>query len=125
MSVRSLDERPAAQEQPLSKARSTFVGSLGRHRLMPVLLLAVLVALAPLLFPSGFYYRIFALVYIFALAAVGLRGSSRPNYSLYQQFERPQMTELRALGPGVAVAGRMTCRLVLENQRANEQECSP
>lgn len=72
MSVRSLDERPAAQEQPLSKARSTFVGSLGRHRLMPVLLLAVLVALAPLLFPSGFYYRIFALVYIFALAAVGL-----------------------------------------------------
>ncbi|MEZ5788612.1 MAG: branched-chain amino acid ABC transporter permease [Xanthobacteraceae bacterium] len=34
--------------------------------------MAVIIAAAPLLFPSGYYYRIFALVYVFALAAVGL-----------------------------------------------------
>jgi branched-chain amino acid transport system permease protein len=39
---------------------------------MPVIALAVLVAVLPLCFPSAYYYRIGALVLIFSLAAVGL-----------------------------------------------------
>jgi branched-chain amino acid transport system permease protein len=41
-------------------------------RLLPVLLIAVLVLALPLLFPSMYYYRIGALVFIYALAVVGL-----------------------------------------------------
>jgi branched-chain amino acid transport system permease protein len=41
-------------------------------RLMPAVVLAVLVAVLPLCFPSAYYYRIGALVLIFSLAAVGL-----------------------------------------------------
>lgn len=77
MSVRPIDERPLAQEQPSGRARFAVtwraaVNSVAHHRLIPVLLLAVLIAAALLLFPSGYYYRIFALVYVFALAALGL-----------------------------------------------------
>ena len=77
MSVRPIDERPLVQEQPSGGARfgaawHAAIGSVAHHRLIPVLLLAVIVAAAPLLCPSGYYYRIFALVYVFALAALGL-----------------------------------------------------
>lgn len=39
---------------------------------MPVAVVAVIVVLLLLLFPTAYYYRIGALVFIFALAAVGL-----------------------------------------------------
>jgi branched-chain amino acid transport system permease protein len=42
------------------------------HRLAVVLAMAVLVALLPLAFPSAYYYRVAALVFVFALACVGL-----------------------------------------------------
>ncbi|HET6468890.1 MAG TPA: branched-chain amino acid ABC transporter permease [Geminicoccaceae bacterium] len=41
-------------------------------RFAPLLLLGALLLLLPLLFPSGFYYRIAALVWISGLAALGL-----------------------------------------------------
>ena len=41
-------------------------------RLLPVLLVAAIVIILPLFFPSAYYYRIGALVFIFALAVVGL-----------------------------------------------------
>lgn len=43
-----------------------------RSRWMPVLALAALLAALPFLFPSNYYFRVAALVNIFALAAVGL-----------------------------------------------------
>ncbi|MCC6948368.1 MAG: branched-chain amino acid ABC transporter permease [Bradyrhizobiaceae bacterium] len=43
-----------------------------RYRLAPVALVAAIVILLPLLFPSAYYYRVGALVFIFAFAAVGL-----------------------------------------------------
>jgi branched-chain amino acid transport system permease protein len=43
-----------------------------RHPLATVALLAAIVALLPLVFPSGFYFRVAALVWIAALAAIGL-----------------------------------------------------
>ncbi len=42
------------------------------HRLAPVALAAVIALLLPLLFPSAYYFRVGALVFIFALAVVGL-----------------------------------------------------
>jgi branched-chain amino acid transport system permease protein len=42
------------------------------HRLAGVAAMAAVVLLLPLLFPSAYYYRVGALVLIFALAAVGL-----------------------------------------------------
>ncbi len=42
------------------------------HRLAPLLLLAMIAAVIPVLFPSAYYYRVGALVFIFALAVVGL-----------------------------------------------------
>src|ERR1700751_3579183 len=42
------------------------------HRLVPVVAMAAIVVLLPLLFPSAYYYRVAALVFVFALAAVGL-----------------------------------------------------
>ena len=41
-------------------------------RLLPVLLVAAIVVVLPLFFPSAYYYRVAALVFIFALAAIGL-----------------------------------------------------
>jgi branched-chain amino acid transport system permease protein len=41
-------------------------------RYVPLVCVTVLVLLLPSVFPSGYYYRIGALVFIFALAAVGL-----------------------------------------------------
>jgi branched-chain amino acid transport system permease protein len=41
-------------------------------RWMPVVLVAAIVVVLPLGFPSGYYYRIGALVFIFGLAVVGL-----------------------------------------------------
>ncbi len=41
-------------------------------RLLPVILVAAIVIVLPLFFPSAYYYRIGALVFIFALAVVGL-----------------------------------------------------
>ncbi len=48
------------------------VRTLLETRWWPVLALAVLVIALPLFFPSAYYYRIGALVFIFALAVVGL-----------------------------------------------------
>jgi branched-chain amino acid transport system permease protein len=42
------------------------------HRLAVVLAMAVLVVALPLVFPSAYYYRVAALVFVFALACVGL-----------------------------------------------------
>jgi branched-chain amino acid transport system permease protein len=42
------------------------------HRLASILAMAAIVALLPLFFPSAYYYRVAALVFVFALAAVGL-----------------------------------------------------
>ena len=41
------------------------------HRLAVVLAMAVLVVALPLVFPSAYYYRVAALVFVFALACVG------------------------------------------------------
>ena len=41
-------------------------------RWLPVILVAAIVIILPLFFPSAYYYRIGALVFIFALAVVGL-----------------------------------------------------
>ena len=42
------------------------------HRLIPLLPLAGIILVLPLLFPSAYYYRVAALVFIFAIAALGL-----------------------------------------------------
>src|ERR1700719_4094315 len=42
------------------------------HRLAPVVAMATIVVLLPLLFPSAYYYRVAALVFVFALASIGL-----------------------------------------------------
>jgi len=46
--------------------------ALATHRLAALIPLAAIVAVLPLMFPSAYYYRVAALVFIFALAAVGL-----------------------------------------------------
>jgi branched-chain amino acid transport system permease protein len=48
------------------------VRALTDKRLLPVLAVAVIVIVLPLFFPSAYYYRVGALVFIFALAVVGL-----------------------------------------------------
>jgi branched-chain amino acid transport system permease protein len=48
------------------------VRALVEHRLASVLAMAAVLALLPLFFPSAYYYRVAALVLVFALAAVGL-----------------------------------------------------
>jgi len=48
------------------------VGALRHHRLAAIVVMAVIFAILPLVFPSGYYYRVAALVYVFALAALGL-----------------------------------------------------
>jgi branched-chain amino acid transport system permease protein len=42
------------------------------HRLLPVVAMAAIVISLPLFFPSGYYYRVAALVFVFALASIGL-----------------------------------------------------
>ena len=42
------------------------------HRLASIPVMTVIVLVLPLLFPSGYYYRVAALVFVFALAAIGL-----------------------------------------------------
>jgi branched-chain amino acid transport system permease protein len=42
------------------------------HRLASILVMAAIVAVLPLLFPSGYYYRVASLVFVFALASIGL-----------------------------------------------------
>jgi branched-chain amino acid transport system permease protein len=42
------------------------------HRLAAIAVLAALVVVMPLLFPSAYYYRVAALVFVFAIAVVGL-----------------------------------------------------
>ncbi len=48
------------------------MGALLGHRLAPAVAIAVILLLLPLVFPSTYYYRIAALVFIFALASLGL-----------------------------------------------------
>jgi branched-chain amino acid transport system permease protein len=43
-----------------------------RHRLASILVMAVIVVVLPLAFPSTYYYRVAALVFVFALASIGL-----------------------------------------------------
>jgi branched-chain amino acid transport system permease protein len=45
---------------------------LQRHRLISLVPLAAIIFLLPLLFPSAYYYRVAALVFIFAIASLGL-----------------------------------------------------
>src|SRR5260370_39732586 len=42
------------------------------HRLAPVVAMAAIVVLLPLFFSSAYYYRVAALVFVFALASIGL-----------------------------------------------------
>src|SRR5712691_1743095 len=42
------------------------------HRLVPVVAMAAIVVVLPLLFSSAYYYRVAALVFVFALASIGL-----------------------------------------------------
>src|SRR5262245_63471084 len=42
------------------------------HRLVPALAMAAVVVVLPVFLPSAYYYRVAALVFIFALAALGL-----------------------------------------------------
>jgi branched-chain amino acid transport system permease protein len=42
------------------------------HRLVPALAMAAVVVALPVFFPSAYYYRVAALVFVFALAAIGL-----------------------------------------------------
>ncbi len=46
--------------------------ALFQHRYVSLVVLAVVIALLPLLFPSSYYYRVAALVWVSALAAIGL-----------------------------------------------------
>jgi branched-chain amino acid transport system permease protein len=46
--------------------------ALVRHRLAPLVPIAAIIVLLPAFFPSAYYYRVAALVLIFALAAIGL-----------------------------------------------------
>jgi branched-chain amino acid transport system permease protein len=48
------------------------VRALATHRLASLVPVAAVIVVLPLLFPSAYYYRVAALVFIFALAAVGL-----------------------------------------------------
>jgi branched-chain amino acid transport system permease protein len=43
-----------------------------RHRLAPFAALAAIILLLPFFFPSAYYYRVAALVFVFALAGIGL-----------------------------------------------------
>lgn len=43
-----------------------------RHRLFPLIPLAAIILVLPLLFPSAYYYRVASLVFIFAIATLGL-----------------------------------------------------
>lgn len=45
---------------------------LQQHRLVSLIPLAAIVLILPLLFPSAYYYRVAALVFIFAIASLGL-----------------------------------------------------
>lgn len=79
MSVRPIDEPRFAPERPapaalrgFRAATSAALGRLERYRLAPVFAIAALIAIAPLFFPSAYYYRVAALVCLFALAAIGL-----------------------------------------------------
>ncbi len=48
------------------------MGRLATHRFASLALLSAIIILLPALFPSAYYYRIAALVFIFALAVMGL-----------------------------------------------------
>jgi branched-chain amino acid transport system permease protein len=48
------------------------VRALVAHRLAPLLPVAAIVLVLPLIFPSAYYFRVAALVFVFALAALGL-----------------------------------------------------
>jgi branched-chain amino acid transport system permease protein len=48
------------------------VRSLASHRLASLVPVAAIVLILPLLFPSAYYFRVAALVFVFALAALGL-----------------------------------------------------
>jgi branched-chain amino acid transport system permease protein len=48
------------------------MGTLAKHRLAALVPIAAVIALLPLFFSSAYYYRVAALVLIFALAATGL-----------------------------------------------------
>ena len=53
-------------------AERVSMRALLEHRLAAILPLAAIVVVLPLLFPSAYYYRVAALVFVFALACIGL-----------------------------------------------------
>ena len=54
------------------RAEREWLRPLLRHRLFPLLPLALIVLLVPLALPTAYYYRVAALVYLFAIAGLGL-----------------------------------------------------
>lgn len=52
--------------------RTDLFRRLQQHRLFPLITLVALIVVLPVLFPSAYYYRVAALVFIFAIAALGL-----------------------------------------------------
>ena len=62
----------AGPVRPGQSRAGMSVRALTDKRLLPVLAVAVIVIVLPLFFPSAYYYRVGALVFIFALAVVGL-----------------------------------------------------
>src|SRR3990170_8114388 len=48
------------------------IRALFAHRFATVIWIAVIIAVPPQFFPSAYYYRVAALVYVFALAVIGL-----------------------------------------------------
>ncbi len=101
------------------RARLTMTKFLQRHGV--VLAVAALVALLPLVLPSSFYFRIAALVFIFALAVLGLNladglrraGEPRPCRLLRHRRLRGRgwPNPFRHSGLGGTSAGRSRLRV--------------
>lgn len=62
---------PRASE-PSAAGSGGLAARLASAKLGTLLVLALMVALPPLVFPSGFYYRVGAIVWILSIAAIGL-----------------------------------------------------
>lgn len=60
---------PPASDPP---AAGGLAARLASAKLVTLLVLALMVAVPPLFFPSGFYYRVGAIVWILSIAAIGL-----------------------------------------------------
>jgi len=63
---------PAAPADPSPSSFARVMTALTGDKLGTLVILALLVALPPLVFPSSFYYRVGAIVWILAIASIGL-----------------------------------------------------